>query len=213
MDGTCSIAGCGRGAQHRGYCVMHYARVRLSGVPGPVEPLRMRNPAICSVAGCDRTPHGRGYCAPHLRRWRKSGDPGTAALGRVRGVCSMPDCGRPHSARGYCQRHYRRWLEHGDAGYVTPGWRSRSRSGQRMGGQWRGDDVGYMGVHLRLRNGRGPASGYRCQHCDGPAEHWAYDHADLDERLDDQGRLYSVNLDHYCALCAACHKRFDQAAT
>lgn len=73
---------------------------------------------------------------------------------------------------------------------------------------WRGDDVGYGGVHLRLS--ADPASNYSCGHCAGAASEWAYDHLDPEEKISGDGLRYSVKgRAHYVPLCSSCHRRFD----
>ena len=83
-----------------------------------------------------------------------------------------------------------------------------------MGGDanpsWAGDEVGYSGVHQRLRAQHGPASSYSCEHCGGEARDWAYTHDDPDERVSPDGLSYSVcGRDFYLPLCGVCHARFD----
>ncbi len=74
---NCSVVGCGREVRTRGWCNMHYHRVRLSGHPGEIE--TRRKPALgpeCCVKGCERIPIARNCCAMHYKRWRESGRPG-----------------------------------------------------------------------------------------------------------------------------------------
>lgn len=77
---------------------------------------------------------------------------------------------------------------------------------------WRGEQVGYTGLHYRLVANRGKASAHTCQHCGGAAREWAYDHADPNEKRDLDKRdhqPYSLDLHHYIPLCTKCHRRFD----
>lgn len=69
-------------------------------------------------------------------------------------------------------------------------------------------EVGYAGVHYRLRRERGPAREYLCS-CGRQADEWAYDDRDPQELRDQKGRPYSLDLDHYQAKCLPCHRRFD----
>lgn len=78
---------------------------------------------------------------------------------------------------------------------------------------WAGDNVGYAAVHARIRAARGPASTYRCEHCEHPAAEWAYDHRDPDQRYDEKLGYFSpfsLKLHHYVPLCKRCHRRFDR---
>lgn len=72
------------------------------------------------------------------------------------------------------------------------------------------EKLSYGAVHDRLRRLYGPASGYACVDCSGVAAHWAYDHADPDEKTSDCGP-YSVKPEHYVPRCVSCHKCRDLA--
>lgn len=107
-------------------------------------------------------------------------------------ACSVEDCAGRHLARGYCVKHYRRLTRHGDL--------TVSRFS---------DDVGYDGVHNRLRTTRGKADTHLCV-CGAQAAEWAYDHEDAEEVVDDRGRVFSRKPDHYQPLCLLCHRRLDR---
>lgn len=117
-------------------------------------------------------------------------------------MCSVGGCDRNAHRRGLCGAHYMRFLQYGEPGgsEIRP---------------WGNSDVGYIGVHLRIRTLRGPAKIHKCQQCDKPAAHWAYDHLDPDEKVVKKGRKrglpFSIDPDHYLPLCVRCHKRFDLA--
>jgi rubredoxin len=69
---------------------------------------------------------------------------------------------------------------------------------------------GYQFAHYKVYRLRGRARNYPCQYCGRQAHHWAYDHADPDERQDPRrGGPYSLNPDHYLPLCGSCHKHLD----
>ncbi len=105
-----------------------------------------------------------------------------------------------------------------------PEWDSpeaRSKMGDRRRGSARWQEViSYLGAHQRTRNERGLASDQVCEHCGGPAEDWALDHASPTEQFRVQepgrwpeqydGRTYSLDPDDYIALCRSCHYKFDK---
>lgn len=77
---------------------------------------------------------------------------------------------------------------------------------------WRGSNVGYNAAHERVRQLRGLASTHLCAHCLKPAQGWAYDHTDPNERREKGKRdagPYSPDPSHYIPLCNLCHARFD----
>lgn len=70
----------------------------------------------------------------------------------------------------------------------------------------------YYVVHYLLRKRLGPARHHQCVECERRAAHWAYDHADVFERFDTENqKVFSVNFDHYRAMCQRCHIRLDTA--
>jgi len=68
----CSVEGCGKPSNIRGYCNKHYLRVVRHGDPHFC--LRPKN-SICTVDGCGRPAVTRGLCDGHYGRWKKYRDP------------------------------------------------------------------------------------------------------------------------------------------
>lgn len=72
----------------------------------------------------------------------------------------------------------------------------------------------YDAAHRYVRTVRGRASAFVCR-CGKPAEQWAYSHADLDARRNEEGReaglAFSQDPAHYVPMCRSCHSRFDRA--
>lgn len=78
----CSVPGCESRPIARGYCSMHYQRIRKFGVPdGPVG--RYGTPG-CAVEGCDLPHRSGGYCQRHYMRVWKTGSPGPVGATRRR---------------------------------------------------------------------------------------------------------------------------------
>lgn len=161
---------------------------------------------------CQREAVAFGLCSTHYSRWRKWGDPFyTTPVGwqrKPQRLCGMqPEC-QHTDIKGYglCQAHYTRWKKWGD-----PYW----------GGEiavFGSDDIGYIGMHLRLRDVRGSASNYACatETCDRQAQEWSYNHNDPNEKI----TLYhgfpvafSVDLSFYEPLCKNCHRSLDRPRT
>lgn len=153
----------------------------------------------CSIDGCDRPLKTRGWCQGHYMRWWHTGDVGTGAIKHYDStrICQVDGCEGRHAARGYCAPHHKRFMKYGTPG--TAAIRPRTV----------GDAANYVLVHQRLKKKRGRAAAHPCAACGDPARQWAYDHADPDEKIDERGYAFSVNLEHYKPMCASCHKRFD----
>lgn len=148
----------------------------------------------------------------HYRRWQKYRD--TSIVRKQGGRpptyfgCVIEGCERPHAAREMCELHYRRALR----GHSDPG-AELLRSGEHHP-QWAGDDASYHAAHFRIYKARGKAREYTCI-CGAPAEEWAYDYKDPNERTGPVGGgyvgVYSVDADHYDPMCRSCHRFRDWA--
>lgn len=113
-------------------------------------------------------------------------------------VCSIEGCQNRVLARGWCNSHYLRWHRRGTLDLV-----GRGRN------TWTGDAATYNASHLRVKAAKGRAADQLCDHCGQPAQHWAYDHKDPDEKIAPEGP-YSPDPEHYLPLCVPCHSVFDR---
>lgn len=68
----CSIPGCGKHTEARGWCKKHYSQWHRRGDP-LAPPLKFKQP--CRIPGCVRMCDARGLCNAHYRKWRLYGDP------------------------------------------------------------------------------------------------------------------------------------------
>lgn len=73
----CSIEGCEKPVNCRGWCSAHYEYYRRNGTPGPAgdRRKRVRPVVLCAVGGCERRAKGYGWCSMHYRRWKVHGNP------------------------------------------------------------------------------------------------------------------------------------------
>ena len=71
----CSVPDCTRPYLAKGYCQLHYKRVRSGNGVGPVG--SMRPPGkLCAVSECGRKHAANGYCSMHNQRLQKFGEVG-----------------------------------------------------------------------------------------------------------------------------------------
>lgn len=136
----CGVEGCARPHRCNGYCAMHNARFKKTGVP--LGTTRKVGRAACTVGGCDKPVNGRGYCHAHYSKWQKYGDPLGVAGTRPTKICSIDVCGKKHVGLGYCAMHLRRFKLYGDpltvqkapagTGHVYRGYRVVKRGGRHM---------------------------------------------------------------------------------
>lgn len=160
----------------------------------------------CIIDGCgnearsSRTPH----CEKHYYRLRRRGTIETTIRER-REPCIVAGCERlDDGPAGYCSMHRRRVKEHGNPHAVTP----KGYESPDLHPQYKGDGVGYNGMHTRLRAARGSAALQACVGCGMPAAHWSYDHQDPAEKDSPYGP-YSTDPCHYQPRCVPCHKSYD----
>lgn len=200
----CNVDECDRASSAKGMCKLHYGRWHRLGsleLPSRVKP-------PCQLEGCDRPSNTKGLCRAHYHRQWRTGSAGEVEISdRTRKPCSMPDCDKlADGGRGYCSKHYQRVRTHGDPTCAPP----------RVSGpahpSWLPDvAVTYTAAHKRVTNARGRAVDHKCAGCPAQAEHWSYDHSDLNESFDDRGIAFSVDVSRYRPLCVPCHKKFDMS--
>lgn len=87
------------------------------------------------------------------------------------------------------------------------------------GGRFKGDDISYPAMHMRVRGARGAAREHACTSCGGGAIDWAY-RWDLDcpSQRSGPGRNgggssvspYCPHVEHYDPMCKPCHRDFDR---
>jgi hypothetical protein len=159
------------------------------------------NPGPCKVLGCKRTDRGgRGLCALHYKRMWKYGSTKKPPK-RPERLCSIEGCTKKHGARGYCRMHFARWKKWGDPLVVKRAGRPRGHNP---------NSCSYSSAHNRVIELRGRASEHTCVWCGAPADDWAYQHNDPDERISPRDRPYSMKPECYEPGCRPCHTRFDK---
>lgn len=143
---TCSVEGCGRKHNSKGFCAAHYRRHR-NGLPMDLV-TRVKNQGMkCSQQACERGAESSGLCGTHYARKRRgvSLEPPI----RVRSgltTCTYPGCEKTYRYFGYCQMHARRKAKGTDMD--RPMQRPRKHEGCLISGCDRKHDAnGYCGTH------------------------------------------------------------------
>lgn len=114
---ACSIPGCDGNSSYKaqgakGYCSLHYQRLRKHG-----DPLYEPSERFCSVDGCEKPHFSNGYCGMHRHRWAKYGDPLGGPTFRVKNqgeICKVEGCDNPARTIGLCNSHHHRYMRYGD---------------------------------------------------------------------------------------------------
>ena len=106
-DPTCTIDGCDKPLQTRGWCQMHYARWRKHGDLRVGKP---RKSPYCEIDGCDRPTRALGMCMKHYNKakWKQRRDSGEP--------CSVDGCEHAVLAKDLCSAHYQRQRMTGEIG-------------------------------------------------------------------------------------------------
>lgn len=92
---TCSVDGCERPVNSRGWCKLHYERWRRQQVV----------PKPCVIDGCERPQSAKGWCSAHYSRWKRHGAPEAPLTRQHQGQCEAPGCDLPAKTGQLCGTH------------------------------------------------------------------------------------------------------------
>ena len=113
-------------------------------------------------------------------------------------MCRIKDCSRKTHGNGLCSMHYKRWRRTGEPEV-------------KHVANFKGDDAGYLAIHVRLRKTKGLASAHKCE-CGARADEWSYTKQDPAQKWDIVSGVkvpYSTDLSHYMPRCFSCHRKVD----
>lgn len=103
---TCTYEGCSDVRVARGFCALHYGRLKrgipLEGTGRARNGKSLRGKVPCGVVGCSKLYFAKGYCSMHWDRVRRTGDPGPAEPWR-----RAPSRDWRKDRDGYIYRHQR----------------------------------------------------------------------------------------------------------
>lgn len=100
----CSVDGCGKPHQARGFCSTHDYRMRKHGATE--IPVRVKD--ICAAPGCGRFIVAGGLCDRHYRRLKAHGSLELPPRVSKRPKCSVEGCENTMHGLGLCRPHYSR---------------------------------------------------------------------------------------------------------
>jgi len=128
MAKICSIDGCGRAHNAKGFCSLHYERFLRYGDPLFVQKNRPPNYKVvsCSVEGCCTPIFSKGLCRVHAEKLRKFGNVDAVSALTPRFLdgkpikCCVDGCEKDVQAKGMCSAHYRRNKLYGDPKADSP---------------------------------------------------------------------------------------------
>ena len=147
---------------------------------------RPKTDAVCKECGGEY--YAKYLCQKHYFKSRRTT---TRQLIPEGAECH---CGKPVRAKGLCAYHYNQ-----SKGYVSAPKTAVPKD----------KVVGYRAAHIRVSNAKGKASTYQCV-CGKPAREWALDPQAVHTYEDEQGRVWSLNVDDYKAMCSSCHRKLDK---
>lgn len=152
--------------------------------------------AAKSCTECGDTYYAKGYCVKHYFKSRRTT---TRELIPEGAQCSTEGCERPVRAKMLCAYHYDRKRQ---------GRTATSKVGQGRG-RAKKEVVGYRAAHLRVEQLKGKAATHNCV-CGKPAQEWALDPLATHTHKDEQGRVWSLNIDDYMPMCCKHHRLMDK---
>lgn len=113
---VCSVEGCKKPHEARGYCPSHYRRFKLYG--DPLGKAQRVYDLECSAEDCGRPRRAGAWCTLHYQRVAKYGDPSAVRYHTTvdrNSNCAVDGCVRVVCcSQGLCEAHYKRWRTYGD---------------------------------------------------------------------------------------------------
>ncbi len=102
----CKAPDCNKKHKAKGYCDMHYHRVKAHGDYN-ANFKKIKILKKCKIQSCNKIACSIGFCQMHYRRNRLYGDPNIRMNSyKDYSFCSIINCNKKHNSKGYCKIHY-----------------------------------------------------------------------------------------------------------
>lgn len=204
MKRKCSINGCERPHAAKGFCMMHYYRMRnnvkdMRPEPIPqaeyvqksIEARRKNYGQPCMFPNCNNPYYAKDLCHTHYELQRRTGGL-VYKKNKPKQRCSVNNCDNLASTKGFCRFHYIRKKT------GVPLNRPKGNKGE-LNVHWRGGVARYPN-HSEMKRARKEVleqANYRCWFCGGPAVQ--IHHKD--------GTTHNHSKDNLISVCRKCHPR------
>lgn len=119
---TCSVEGCDKVHDAKGFCNMHYSRWRRHGNPLMLSHNSPMPKGTCSVDYCETVSRNQGLCGKHYARFKRTGNPtGLLRQGpKPKPICGVDTCNQIAAYWGLCGTHHSWKQRTGDATIKPP---------------------------------------------------------------------------------------------
>lgn len=150
-----------------------------------------------SCKECGDTYYAKGYCVKHYFKSRRKT---TRQLIPEGAECIVEGCSKQVRCKDRCRYHYD----------VMRGYRKPTPNLGQGRGRDKKEVTGYRAAHIRVEQAKGKASTHQCIKCNDQAQEWALDPTAVHTYEDEQGRVWSMNIDDYYPMCCSDHRRLDK---
>lgn len=116
----CEVNDCNKKHWAKGFCSLHYNRVRSNNSIDPIGPTKSLV-SICSLDFCNRKHYAKGFCRSHWTRIKDGIEISnlkpivSKEWKRSERKCSVFNCRNKHVGLGYCKKHLNRFNRTGSA--------------------------------------------------------------------------------------------------
>lgn len=110
---SCTYPDCKNPHKAKGFCEVHYSRLRRYGNPDVLPRPKHIKSNFCSVEGCNREYFAKGMCQKHYRKQRQP-EYKPRHKSKYPKICIVNECEKESKVLGLCYMHYERQRKYGD---------------------------------------------------------------------------------------------------